>query len=84
MMWRTHSCVPRSHSCERVRAPRPQAPPEPENAYLPESKVDVVQPISRSVHLWPKDFFELTYGAFADEPIKRHDQGAFDVREALV
>jgi hypothetical protein len=66
-MWRTHSCVPRSHSCERVR----------------ESKVDAV-PISSSAHLWPKDFFELTYGAFADEPIERHDQGEFDVREAFL
>jgi hypothetical protein len=52
---------------------------------LPESDVEVVvivQPIS--AHAWPKDFFEMTYGAFADQPIERPDQGEFEVREALL
>ncbi len=53
---------------------------------LPEADVEVVvivQPVGTPVKTWPEDFFAETYGAFADHPIERGDQRAFDDREAL-
>jgi hypothetical protein len=53
---------------------------------LPEADVDVVvivQPVDTRAQTWPKDFFIETYGAFADHPIERGSQGAFDDREVL-
>lgn len=53
---------------------------------LPEADVEVVivvQPVEARTNTWPEDFFQETYGAFADHPIERGDQGAFDDREAL-
>jgi hypothetical protein len=53
---------------------------------LPESDVEVVvivQPVSNSLRAWPEDFFEQTYGAFAEHPLERPAQGEFDARETL-
>ena len=35
-----------------------------------------------SADQWPTGYFEQTAGAFADEPIERPPQGAFEKREA--
>jgi len=32
---------------------------------------------------WPPGFFELTAGAFRDEPLERGDQGEYEHREPL-
>jgi hypothetical protein len=32
---------------------------------------------------WPADYFAQTYGAFADEPLSRADQGLFEARDPL-
>ena len=32
---------------------------------------------------WPVGFFERTYGALADDPIERGDQGTFEIREPI-
>ncbi|MBN1138590.1 MAG: hypothetical protein JXM73_18525 [Anaerolineae bacterium] len=46
--------------------------------------VVVMQPASVTDDLgWPVGFFERTYGAFADDPLERPDQGIFEVREPL-
>ncbi len=53
---------------------------------LPETDVEVVvvvQPVEAGASTWPEDFFQETYGAFADHPIERGSQGAFDDREVL-
>jgi hypothetical protein len=53
---------------------------------LPESDVEVVvivQPVSGSVAHWPEDFFEQTYGAFAEHPLERAPQSEFDARQSL-
>ena len=53
---------------------------------LPESDVEVVvivQPVPDSVQNWPDGFFEQTYGAFAEQPLERGQQGEFEAREAL-
>ena len=52
---------------------------------LPESDVEVVivvQP-AKADSSWPPGFFEETYGAFAETPLERPDQGAWEVRENL-
>jgi hypothetical protein len=51
---------------------------------LPEADVEVVvivQPVETCVQTWPKNFFLETYGAFADHPIDRGNQGVFEERE---
>lgn len=53
---------------------------------LPEADVEVVvvvQPIEARANAWPEDFFQETYGALADQPLERGNQGAFEVREVL-
>lgn len=53
---------------------------------LPEADVEVmviVQPVDTRAQGWPKDFFIETYGAFADQPLERGSQGAFDDRGVL-
>lgn len=53
---------------------------------LPEVDVEVVvvvQPVDGHSKVWPEDFFNETYGAFADHPIERGTQIAFDDREVL-
>jgi hypothetical protein len=52
---------------------------------LPESDVEVVVVIQPAAapSTWPEDFFERTYGAFAEHPIERPPQGEFDGRETL-
>lgn len=32
---------------------------------------------------WPPDFFEKTAGIFQDEPLKRGEQGEYEIREML-
>lgn len=32
---------------------------------------------------WPIGFFERTYGAFADEPLERGDQGEHEIRDEI-
>lgn len=34
-------------------------------------------------HSWPPNFFELTAGCFAEDPIERAPQGEYDLRKAL-
>lgn len=53
---------------------------------LPEADVEVVvivQPVATGHKTWPENFFRETYGAFADNPIERGDQGETSQREAL-
>jgi len=53
---------------------------------LPETDVEVVvvvQPLKAGTNMWSKNFFEETYGAFAEDPIERGTQGTFDDREVL-
>ena len=53
---------------------------------LPETDVEVVvivQPVEIHKNMWPEDFFEETYGAFAQHPIQRGSQRTFDEREVL-
>lgn len=53
---------------------------------LPEADVEVVvvvQPMEARVNAWPDDFFQETYGALADHPIERENQGVFEAREVL-
>jgi hypothetical protein len=53
---------------------------------LPESEVDVVvtvQPVAARPKAWPDDFFDETYGAFADHRLERGIPGALDDREVL-
>ncbi|MBV8708457.1 MAG: hypothetical protein JO182_03880 [Acidobacteriaceae bacterium] len=53
---------------------------------LPEADVEVVvviQPVPPRVEAWPSNFFDETYGAFADSPIERGSQGKFSEREVL-
>ena len=45
--------------------------------------VVVVQPVEASASGWPERFFQETYGAFADHPIERGSEVAFDDREVL-
>ncbi|MCB0080929.1 MAG: type II toxin-antitoxin system Phd/YefM family antitoxin [Caldilineaceae bacterium] len=33
---------------------------------------------------WPPNYFAQTYGALADDPLTRPEQGAYDEREALI
>jgi hypothetical protein len=33
---------------------------------------------------WPPGFFEQTFGAFADEPLERPEQGEYEVRDELL
>ena len=32
---------------------------------------------------WPQGYFDRTYGALADDPLTRAEQGAFEAREAV-
>ena len=32
---------------------------------------------------WPQDYFEQTYGALADDPLVRPEQGEYDERETV-
>ncbi|MBV9269383.1 MAG: hypothetical protein JO061_24655 [Acidobacteriaceae bacterium] len=53
---------------------------------LPETDVEVVvvvQPVQASANGWPEDFFQETYGAFADQPLERGNQGEFEAREVV-
>jgi hypothetical protein len=53
---------------------------------LPETDVEVlvvVQPVETRANKWPEDFFQDTYGAFADHPIKRGGEAVFEDREVL-
>lgn len=53
---------------------------------LPEADVEVVivvQPVEARANTWPEDFFQETYGAFADQPLERRNQGVFEDREVL-
>lgn len=53
---------------------------------LPETDVEVlvvVQPVETRANGWPKDFFQETYGVFADHPIERGNEAAFEGREVL-
>ena len=52
---------------------------------LPESDVEVVVVIQPAVapSTWSEDFFDRTYGAFAEYPIERPPQGEFDAPETL-
>ena len=56
---------------------------------LSESDVDgvvVIQPTAeapQSRQAWPVDFFDQTYGAFADEPLERRPQSELETREIL-
>ena len=53
---------------------------------LPETDVEVVvvvQPVETGANTWPADFFQETFGAFADNPIERGSEAAFDDREVL-
>ena len=49
----------------------------------------VVSPVSQQARVrtgsdhWPPGFFELTAGAFRDEPLERGDQGEYEYREPL-
>lgn len=55
-------------------------------AGLSEADVEVVvivQPLAVHRKTWPKEFFDETYGAFADHPIARGDQAVFGDREVL-
>jgi|NGEPerStandDraft_6_1074524.scaffolds.fasta_scaffold109298_2 hypothetical protein len=52
---------------------------------LPESDVEVLivlQPADSRSSL-PAEFFAETYGAFAESPLERPAQGAWEVRESL-
>ena len=51
---------------------------------LPETDVEVlvvVQPVQTTTSSWPKDFFQETYGAFADQPLERGSQGELEACE---
>lgn len=53
---------------------------------LPETDVEVlvvVQPLETRGNRWPENFFQETYGAFADHPIERGSEAVFDDREVL-
>jgi len=53
---------------------------------LPEADVEVVivvQPVDARANRWPDDFFQETYGAFADNPIERGTEAALEDREVL-
>lgn len=53
---------------------------------LPETDVEVlvvVQPVETRANIWPEDFFQKTYGAFADHPIERGGEAIFEDREVL-
>lgn len=53
---------------------------------LPEADVEVVvvvQPVEARTNTWPEDFLQETYGAFADQPFERGNQGVFEAREVL-
>lgn len=58
---------------------------------LPNTDVEVtviVQPVPlegrTGLTEWPAQFFEQTYGVFADEPLVREDQGDYEVRDKLL
>ena len=53
---------------------------------LPTSEVDVLvilQPVPPPLSAWPEGFFESTYGAFAEQPLERGEQGAHELRRPL-
>ena len=50
---------------------------------LPTSEVDVLvilQPVPPLPAAWPEEFFESTYGAFAEHPLERGEPGAHELR----
>jgi hypothetical protein len=61
---------------------------------LPETDVEVlivVQPVaegkdsrSETARSWPEGFFEETSGCLSDDPLTRHAQGDYEVREKII
>lgn len=45
--------------------------------------VVVVQPVETRADGWPEDFFQETYGAFADHLLERGGEAVFEDREVL-
>lgn len=61
---------------------------------LPETDVEVlvmVQPVGagkgpspEATPSWPEGFFEETSGCLSDDPLTRHPQGGYEVRENII